>query len=175
MRFDLDKLDSNGETFSRAYEHDALSFADTEVQRLTAPALIKGKIRLRRDQIELRGHLKAGIEVVCDRCLCPVEVPIETDFASSFTVGVPEEDQGVHELTADDLEVSVLASESFDLDEFAREQILVNVPARVLCRTDCKGLCPHCGADLNEAACECQQKEIDPRWSALAALRDKSS
>lgn len=175
MRFDLDKLDSHGETFSHAYENDALSFVDTEVQRLTVPAQIEGRIRLRREQIELRGHLKAGIEVVCDRCLRPVEVPIETDFSSIFTMRASEDDQGAYELTANDLEVGVLTGESFELDEFVREQILVNVPGRVLCLEDCQGLCPHCGADLNEAACECRQKEIDPRWSALAALREKNS
>jgi len=55
-----------------------------------------------------------------------------------------------------------------------REQILLALPSRRLCREECKGLCPTCGADLNAGRCDCEQREVDPRWSALAELKDKS-
>jgi len=63
--------------------------------------------------------------------------------------------------------------DAVDLDELVREQILLALPSRRLCREECKGLCPTCGADLNAGRCACEQREVDPRWSALADL-DKS-
>ena len=56
-----------------------------------------------------------------------------------------------------------------DLDELVRADLLLELPTKVLCREDCKGLCPKCGKDLNFGPCDCK-KEIDPRWQALSDL-----
>ncbi len=60
--------------------------------------------------------------------------------------------------------------EHVDLDDLVREQILLALPTRQLCRDDCKGLCPTCGANLNQTTCDCSAEEIDPRFAALAQL-----
>ncbi len=75
------------------------------------------------------------------------------------------------ELQKDDLIRSVYEGDAVDLDELVREQILLALPTRTLCREECKGLCPECGANLNAGECDCAQKEIDPRWAALADLK----
>jgi hypothetical protein len=62
--------------------------------------------------------------------------------------------------------------DELDLSQLAREQILLNLPEQVLCREDCKGICPTCGKDLNEGDCKCGEDEIDPRWAALKDLRN---
>ena len=62
---------------------------------------------------------------------------------------------------------------SLDLRPAVREEWLLAAPAFVLCREDCKGLCPRCGADLNEGPCSCTKTEIDPRWASLAALKGR--
>ena len=54
-----------------------------------------------------------------------------------------------------------------------REQILLAVPLRVLCIEECKGLCPHCGKNLNEGQCSCAEPLEDPRWAALKDIRKR--
>jgi uncharacterized protein len=57
------------------------------------------------------------------------------------------------------------------LEDVLREQVLLSLPVRTLCKPDCKGLCPHCGVNRNSQACNCAGD--DPRWEALAGLRDR--
>jgi uncharacterized protein len=64
----------------------------------------------------------------------------------------------------------VFDGEALDVDEIVKEQILLAVPTRMLCREDCKGICPQCGVDKNTGECNCETKEIDPRWAALKNL-----
>jgi uncharacterized protein len=58
-----------------------------------------------------------------------------------------------------------------DLAPGIREQILLALPPSPLCKEDCQGLCPTCGKDLNEGACECDRTVTDPRWEALKAIQ----
>ena len=73
----------------------------------------------------------------------------------------------------DDVDFAPFEGDEIDLGELFREQILLAIPMTPLCREECKGLCPVCGADLNAGECSCERGEIDPRWSALADLKDK--
>jgi uncharacterized protein len=59
-----------------------------------------------------------------------------------------------------------------NLVELVAEQIYLALPLKPVCRADCKGLCPHCGANRNEASCGCQADWIDPRLAPLQRLRD---
>ncbi len=69
-----------------------------------------------------------------------------------------------------DEETYELGSDYLDLAPLARDAILLDLPLAPLCREDCAGLCPTCGADRNEEACDCPTEVIDPRWVALEAL-----
>jgi uncharacterized protein len=60
-----------------------------------------------------------------------------------------------------------------DLAEAIREYALLEMPMQVFCREDCKGLCPTCGADLNEGPCDCRNDEGDERFAALKSLLDR--
>jgi uncharacterized protein len=64
-----------------------------------------------------------------------------------------------------------LAGEEVDLEPLVRESVLLELPLAPLCADDCRGLCPQCGADLNEGECDCPAVETDPRWAALDELR----
>jgi len=68
------------------------------------------------------------------------------------------------------MSVSVFDGEAIDVDEIVKEQIVLAVPTRMLCREDCKGICPECGADRNKGDCNCATNDIDPRWAALKDL-----
>ena len=75
------------------------------------------------------------------------------------------------ELTEAEMSVSVFDGKAIDVDEIVKEQILLAVPTRMLCREDCKGICPECGIDKNTGECQCVTDDIDPRWAALKNLK----
>ncbi len=170
MRIELDKLEERGGRFTRLYEANDLTLDDPEV-RLIGPAEVSGRLQREGNEVALRGRLHTKLEVVCGRCLQPVELPISTDFSERFvrTVSWAAEEQ--HELQAEDLNISVFDGEGIELDDLVREELLLAVPANVLCREDCKGLCPICGIDRNLNPCQCEVDEVDSRWQKLKELQ----
>jgi uncharacterized protein len=170
MRIELDRLEDQNGKFSRVYSADELHL-DVEEIRLIEPAEVSGHARRRGKEVELRGKLQAQVEVVCGRCLQPVAVPIRTDFTERFVGAVSWAADEHHELLEEDLNLAVFDGEAIELDELVREEILLALPANVLCREDCRGLCPSCGIDRNLSPCQCETKEIDSRWQKLKELQ----
>ena len=115
----------------------------------------------------LEGSVEATIRGDCGRCLKSFDFKLVAEFKLMLQRGgrVPE---GTEE------EEFVLLSEAqeFDFDVFpaAREAVLLEMPIRYLCSDSCAGICPGCGADLNEGACGCGEKAGDPRWGPLKKL-----
>ncbi|NIM50272.1 MAG: hypothetical protein GTN62_08930 [Gemmatimonadales bacterium] len=113
-------------------------------------------------------HGELGTEVAarCRRCLADVPVEISADVRVLFT-----DDSG-----ADDPAAYIIEPRATELDlgEMVREELILAVPEFVLCREECRGLCPRCGKDLNEGPCTCRP-ELDPRWAALEELKQRWS
>jgi len=169
MRIELDKLEEHGGKFTRLYEANELSLDDPEV-RLVEPAQISARVRLEGKDAELQGKLLAKLEVVCGRCLQPVELPVSAEFHERFVRAVSWASEEQHEVQAEDLNISVFDGEAIELDDVVREELLLAVPVNVLCREDCRGLCPICGIDRNMSSCQCEISEIDSRWQKLKEL-----
>jgi uncharacterized protein len=173
MRIELDKLEKAGNQFAHRYEPEEIVL-DEEHARLTEPPEIKGRVQQSGHEVRLRGTIRADAEVDCDRCLKTVAIPVETKFDVTY---VPQQDYAsldastAAELKEEDLSLSVFDGETIDLDELVREQLLLALPTRALCGEDCKGFCPTCGTDRNTNSCDCESKEIDPRWAGLKDLR----
>jgi uncharacterized protein len=74
---------------------------------------------------------------------------------------------------ADELRTPYIAGDLLDLSGWARDALVLSLPEQILCREDCAGLCPVCGADLNVEPHEHEQETADPRWSALEQLRER--
>ena len=170
MRIELDKLEEQGGKFAQVYEANELPLEDAEV-RLVEPAEVRGRIRRTGKEVELQGKLHTKLEAVCGRCLQPVELPITTEFNERFvrTVSWAAEEQ--HELQAEDLNIAVFDGEGIELNDLVREEILLAMPAQILCQEDCKGLCPTCGIDRNASSCQCGDSNGDSRWEKLKNLR----
>lgn len=138
---------------------------------------VRARIKLSRegDEIRLAGDIEAGIETSCVRCLEPVRNTIKTSLALVVKRGgarrgsdLPEE----VELDASDLDVELAEGSGLDLNETVMEEITASLPEYPLCREDCKGLCPDCGAELNRAGCDCATRRSgDPRLAVLARLK----
>ena len=169
MRIELENLEGRKGVFAHVYRPDELNPVDERI-RLTGPAAVKGQIRLSGHDVVVNGHIDTRAQVDCDRCLKPVELPVSADFELEYITGSDYESSHVAELTEAEMSVSVFDGEAIDVDEIVKEQILLAVPTRMLCREDCKGICPQCGNDRNMGECNCETKEIDPRWAALKKL-----
>jgi len=123
--------------------------------------------------IRLRGRLTAGLELQCARCVEPVAQNIVRDFELLYRpLGA---DAGRDELSVTDAEAEIgyYQGNGILLEDVLREQVLLTLPLKVTCREDCKGLCVHCGKNLNEEQCSCSTAIEDPRWMALREIRSK--
>ncbi|MGB8262104.1 MAG: DUF177 domain-containing protein [Terracidiphilus sp.] len=122
--------------------------------------------------IRLRGRFAGSFQVPCARCVEPVTVPLEAEFDLIFRplgadAGAPE-----RAISSQETEIGYYQKDSLLLEDVLREQVLLSLPARTLCKADCKGLCPRCGVDRNTQMCDCAETPSDPRWEALAGLRN---
>jgi uncharacterized protein len=173
MKIEIEGLTEGGKEFERVYSPEELPLED-EFARLASRVRVSGRASRKRGEVEVRGSLDTSVELPCDRCAAPAVFPVNVDFKAELgfadaNAGLPE----ATELQDADMDFSTVEGDAVDLDEIVREQILLALPARHLCGEDCKGLCVTCGANLNERDCGCGHKEIDPRWSALAALKNR--
>ena len=102
------------------------------------------------------------LSVNCDRCLAPMEIPVSRTVSHTVVRALEnEEDEDDFLVTPDGI---------VELDELATNDILPELPTRFLCREDCKGLCPVCGANRNLVDCGCTEKTVDPRLEPLKKL-----
>ena len=121
--------------------------------------------------IRLRGRFAGNFEVPCARCVEPVKIPLEADFDLIFRPAAADADPAERSITPQETEIGYYQKDSLVLEDVLREQVLLSLPVRTLCKPDCKGLCPRCGTNRNHQACSCVGS--DPRWEALAGLRDR--
>jgi uncharacterized protein len=129
--------------------------------------------------VSLRGQVRAVADCVCGACLKRFTLPVVVEVAEDFgprtsqagSPGATAGPQGEHELTAGDFLVPVGAGEMLDVTEVVRQHVLLALPLAPRCRDDCPGLCPRCGADLNDGPCGCAVDEADPRLDVLRRWR----
>ena len=169
MRIELENLEGSKGDFAHVYQPEDLNPVDERVS-LIAPAAVNGKVRLSGNEVFVNGHIDTRAQVECDRCLKPVELPVNVDFTLEYISGSEYEASQTAALTEEEMSVSVFDGGAIDVDEIVKEQVLLAVPTRMLCREDCKGICPDCGIDRNTGECDCVTNDIDPRWAALKNL-----
>jgi len=113
----------------------------------------------------VRGRLRAVVRLTCGRCLAeaehPIEMEVEEEFASQATA--PDVDT----IDRDEPQASAISDYVLDGTEFVRQHLATHMPMAFVCRPDCRGICPHCGKNLNEGECECEAEPEDARWEKL--------
>jgi uncharacterized protein len=169
MRIEIDSDDDSGARFSQTYDGGELDFDQSEL-RLIEPVKVKGQVLRKSGEVELRGELQTKTAIPCSRCLKEVELPIAVNFAERFATAAAWQGEEQHELSEDDLDLGVVDG-AVELDDLVKEEILLALPAQVLCEENCKGICPNCGADRNVAECRCETQQVDARWEKLKDLR----
>ncbi len=121
--------------------------------------------------IRIRAGLQTRMEVPCARCLEPVEEALDTSFDLIFRPAGADADAADHAITTSETEIGYYEGDGLLLEDVLREQVLLALPAKVLCKEDCKGLCAECGRNRNTDPCNCATTSADPRWAALEAIK----
>ncbi len=175
MTIDLSRIDAEPQDFRTEVEIpaerlDADQVASPMSVRLEGVVRSQGSCFVVDGRLEVQGHL------VCVRCLDPVPWRSSEVFRIELVRTIePQVDTDELELADEELDRVVLGDDRLDLDELAAEQVLLALPMRTICRDDCAGLCPTCGANRNRPeACGCEP-ESDPRWEALQGLTGRPS
>jgi len=178
MEFKVVDLEREPIDFDLALPPAAISFGDEAEQ--IGPLATSGRAEAIHEHrgpkdivvdIRLRGQFAGKFQVPCARCVEPVELPLAADFDLIFRPVGADTDAPERSITAPETEIGYYQKDSLLLEDVLREQVLLSLPVRTLCKPDCKGLCPRCGVNRNSQACHCDEKPGDPRWEALAGLR----
>lgn len=134
---------------------------------LCGPVRIVGGAELAGEDIRIHGRVDTCVRFACDRCTDQVEIPVSQDFDVVYRP-VSEIANGEEvEIPAGELEVGFYDGGGVELDDVIREQVLLALPMKVVCRPDCQGLCPVCGANRNLEPCGCQQPKGESPFSGL--------
>lgn len=148
---------------------------------------VAGQIRLSGTAggVSLRGQVRVAASCVCGSCLKRFALPLTVDVAEDFGPPRPHAASAADaagrkaapgasdetELTAGDFLVPVEPGDMIDVTEVIRQHVLLALPIAPRCRDECRGLCPKCGADLNDGPCGCGADDIDPRLDVLRRWR----
>ncbi|MDD6037582.1 MAG: DUF177 domain-containing protein [bacterium] len=120
-------------------------------------------------RLQLSGETRVTVQIPCDRCLQEVTHNISIEIEKEVPIKTDDTQQ-----TEDDDEAEAYIEDGIlDVDRLVYNEILVNWPAKILCKSDCKGICPKCGANLNLTTCDCEQGELDPRMAQFQDVFNK--
>ena len=173
------KLDLTG--YRQPVSHFARTFgpgevaSDADAYQIVAPVELEFDIHKDKDKFRLEGHLRTELELPCSRCLDPYRLAVDADFDQRYLPASAASTDPDREVQEDDLETSYYSDDQIDLAELMREQFYLALPMKPLCRDECRGLCPHCGTNLNTGACDCSPVWDDPRLAALKAIKEKNA
>jgi uncharacterized protein len=168
VRITLAELELHRIAASESYAPGALDYREAGIKQ-TAPLQLDFTAELHGLEIRVRGHLTTQLEASCDRCLGSVKLPVDHDFDLFYqpmqTIAQEEE----VEISEEEMEVGFYSGDGIESAEIAVEQVILSLPMKLICGTDCKGLCPVCGANLNVTQCHCPSPvEKESPFSALS-------
>lgn len=133
---------------------------------------VRGDCTLKRegeDKIVLDGRVEVDLLLPCDRCLRLYPFQVSSEFRLLFALASTDPWQEGEETSfSADIETELLDEPVIDLDDVLRQQVYLALPVKRLCRETCKGLCPRCGVNLNETACECERVTEGSPFAVLA-------
>lgn len=166
--------------FDESFAPGVIELGDDLVQKTLLKSIGRAELirehRGGRDVVEdirLVGRLTTDVEVRCARCLDPVDNAIAEEFDLLYRpLGVDAKGNEIA-ISQADTEIGYYQGEGLLLEDVLKEQVLLALPVKQVCRASCKGLCPHCGKNLNVESCDCVATMPDPRWSALEDIRKK--
>lgn len=177
MRYNVAQLVKSPTGQRRQYELDEdITHLEPELRPVKP---LTGMVTLTRTSqgVLVTGTLRTRLQVECRRCLEPADVDVELVLEEEFYPTVLISDAPVDRVPKEDEDeaLKIDARHILDLSEVVRQGLWLALPMNLVCRPDCRGLCPDCGGNRNLGECQCDEAPIDPRWSALGKLLSTGS
>jgi uncharacterized protein len=169
---DLKDLADEKISFAASFEPGVLDFTAEGVRQIGNLTWGASAERVGAE-IRINGTLDATVELACSRCLDPARVMIQRAFDLFFRERdetMFDEDEEV-QLDEIDTRTAFFSGTRLAIGDVLREQVLLALPMKALCRLDCKGLCPNCGTNLNSASCGCAKELFSPHMDKLLEIK----
>jgi uncharacterized protein len=170
MFLDINELALHKIRIRKSYAPGAIDFHTTDFKQVE-PLVVRAVAELLDGQIRITGTFHTRIEMVCARCLEEVTEEISREFDLFYRPAKELSQEEEVRLKDDDTEIGFFQGEGIFLSDILAEQMLLTLPMKVICRSDCRGLCPQCGANLNGEECRCDARSTDPRLAPLARIK----
>jgi uncharacterized protein len=186
MRVNIDEIKDAGldRTWDLTREQlDAVVAGDPAGYRASAPAHVQTHLEKLERRVRVKARSVASLTAACGRCLVPVSLDVPVEFELTLVPDDEYDDADPHaekaaskahaggSFAAKAAEEETYSGKTVDLDPIIREQILLALPGYPVCKESCKGLCPACGANLNDRQCGCDPHVPDPRWAGLKNVK----
>jgi len=166
VRITLAELELHRIIASENYAPGSLDYHEAGF-RQTAPVQLNATAELLGSEIRIKGHLATSLEASCDRCLGAVEIPVSSNFDLFYrpmqSIAREEEIQ----IREDEMEIGFYSGDGIELADVATEQVILSLPIKVICSTECRGLCPVCRANLNLTRCNCAPPQQGSPFASL--------
>jgi uncharacterized protein len=170
--FDLSHIRSGRERFERVYQPADFAHGREEYE-IAEPVSLAFDVHKDGLKFRLVGRVTTVLKLSCGRCLESFRYPIDATFDLLFLPQAENTGEGEAEVKDEDLAAAFYRDEAIDLEQLMREQFYLALPMKPLCDAACRGLCPVCGTNLNDAACGCDTTWRDPRLAGLQSLLDR--
>ena len=169
---DLKDLAHNKVSLEGRFEPGMIDFSADNVAQ-ARPLVWNATVERVGAEVRVAGSLETAIEVPCSRCLEPAQQGIEKSFDLFFRQHddfMFDEDDEI-ELDEKDTRTAFFSGTQLAVGDILQEQVLLALPMKVLCKLDCKGLCPACGTNLNLKNCNCKTEQSNPNLDALIEIK----
>jgi uncharacterized protein len=169
---EIERLTSEPLHVEHIYSMGALQFKHQDAA-LEKPVVADFVLTHDENDLHVEGTIQTAIRYQCSRCLKEFSSTLDASFDLLYLPqAVWKKDEEI-ELKYEDMEVGYYDGISLDVDLMVLEQIELAMPMKFICHTGCKGLCPSCGANLNEGSCPCGDESKDSRLTVLQDFRNK--
>ncbi len=175
MRVRIDEIPESGRTLRFHWDEDRLRLfvppGDPFNLKLLRPVNVVLNLDRRPDHVRITGTIEGALKVSCHRCLGRFQLPLDEPVDIYLVAGERAPKAEEKELAPDELTYEFFDGEAIEVDQLVAEQIFLALPVKVLCREDCKGLCPGCGTNLNEEACRCKAGGTQSPFAKLKLIK----
>lgn len=154
----------------QSYAPGAVDYHNPDFRQVD-PLEVRASAELVEGQIHISGELHTHLEMLCARCLESVIEEVSRDFDLFYRPLQSMQREEEMRLKLDDTEIAFFRGEGLFLADVLAEQVHLALPMKVICRSDCRGLCPHCGTNLNTEECRCSTQVLNPRMAPLARFK----
>lgn len=175
MKIQVQDIPLEGLSLSYEVGPTEWGLAEQGVVLLEAIHVVVNVLKQAGEEVYLSGALSTVINTECSRCLKSLSLPLQSDFHLMYVPFPSSSSEGEMALSAEALDLNFYHGGEINVDQEMRGQLFLSIPMHPLCHSDCRGLCPHCGEDLNQVRCQCHSEPVDLRWKGLEKFKYKEN